>query len=31
MHLPLIGGEFSRPDLKQLCAMVDLFLEHRFR
>ena len=31
MRLPLVNDDFTKPDKKQLCDMIDLFLEKGFR
>ncbi len=31
MRLPLVDGDFSRPDKEQLCAMIDSFMEKGFQ
>lgn len=31
MRLPLVNDDFSKPDKKQLCDMIDLFLEKGFQ
>ena len=31
MRLPLVNDDFSQPDKKQLCDMIDLFLEKGFQ